>query len=90
MSFREHKAAEELAGAVERHIRSASADAQHGYQLIGVYKAAKRVAATAETNSHALDHIRSSLCYACRGHGLYPCDLRYGWSPNCAFVQNNS
>lgn len=90
MSIWEHKAADELAGAVERHIKSASADSQHGYQLIGVYKAAKRAAATADTGPSALDHIRSSLCHTCRSHGLYVCDVDAGWSPNCAFVQNNN
>jgi hypothetical protein len=89
MSFSDHKAADELAGAVERHIKSSNADSQHGYHLIGVYKAARRAASTTNIGASALDHIRSSLCCACRGHGLYPCDVSRGWSTNCAFVQNN-
>ncbi len=90
MTIWEHKAAHEIAGAVANHIKSASADSQHGALLIGVYKAARRAAATDMTDPRALNHVRSSLCSLCRGHELYKCDVAEGWSPKCAFLQINN
>ena len=89
MSIWEHKEAHEIAGAVANHIKSASADSQHGSLLIGVYKAARRAAATDMTDPVALNYVRSSLCSLCRGHVLYKCDVAEGWSPKCAFLQKN-
>lgn len=90
MSIWEHKAADELASAVAHFVKKSSADSQRWYQLIGIYKDAKRAAETIATNSSALDTIRSSLCLTCRGQKLYECDVVKGWSMNCAFVKSNS
>jgi hypothetical protein len=82
-----HKSAHEIAGAVAMHMKNSSAKSQRGFQLIDVYKDAKRAAATERTGPQELADIRSSLCCACRGDELYPCDVAEGWSQNCSFVQ---
>lgn len=90
MSIWEHKAADEIAGAVEKHIRSSSANSQHGYQLIGIYKAAKKAAITDQTNAENLSEIKTNLCSLCRGQALYECDVAEGWSAKCAFLKQNN
>jgi hypothetical protein len=90
MSNWQHKAADELASAVANHIKYVHDDLANTAQLIGIYKAAKRAATVPETGPEALIHIRGILCYACRRHKSYPCDLDSGWSPNCAFIRANS
>jgi len=90
MSVWEHKFANDIVGAVAHHLNNASADSQPGFQLIGVYKAAARAANTAITGPEDINHIRSSLCFTCRGDKLYDCDVKDGWSPNCAFIKNNT
>jgi hypothetical protein len=89
MTIWEHKAANEIAGAVGRHLKKSSKESQQGHQLIGVYKDAKSAASTIRTDPQDLKGIRASLCCACRGDKLYPCDVDEGWSPNCAFIQQS-
>jgi hypothetical protein len=88
LSIWDHKAAHEIARAVDMHMKSPSANSQQGHQLIGVYKDAKRAAATDQTGPQELSDIRASLCTACRGNTLYECDVDKGWSKNCAFIGN--
>jgi hypothetical protein len=90
MSILEHKEAHEISGAIANHIKSASANSQHGALLIDVYKAARTAAATDKTDPAALNHVRRSLCSLCRGHELYKCDVAEGWSQECAFLQKNN
>ena len=86
----EQKAADELASALESHIKNARDDLTDTGQLIGIYKAARRAATVAETGPEALIHIRGVLCSMCRRNRLYACDVDSGWSTNCAFIQANS
>ena len=89
MKHWEHKAANDIAGAVGLHLRGSNQKSQYGQMLIGVYKDAKRAASSVLTSLNDLKDIRTSLCFACRGDKLYPCDVSVGYSPNCAFVRNN-
>jgi hypothetical protein len=88
MSIWEHKAAHEIARAVEMHMRVSSAKSQYGHQLIlGAYKEAKQASTTTQTDQQNLKDIRACLCIACRGDALYKCDVSEGWSHNCAFLR---
>jgi len=89
MSVWDHKAAHELACAVEKHIHRSSAEPQAGHILMGVYSAAKKASKTAETNPVSLMHIWSSLCFACRRDKLYQCDVSEGKSEHCSFLLHN-
>lgn len=89
MSNMQPVGAGELAGAVARYLKSAHVYRQCGYELIDVFREAKRVGATAWTGTVDLDQIRWNLCFTCRAHGLYQCDVAKGWSSNCAFIQSN-
>jgi hypothetical protein len=90
MSISEQRAAEELAVAVAKHLKSSAVERQCGYKLIGVYKEVKKATATSQIAAPDLDHIRRSLCFTCRGHDLYHCDVAKGWSPKCTFIQRNT
>jgi hypothetical protein len=90
MSNCEHKAAHELAYALENHLKRTGANLECCELLLSVYRAAKRAAVTAETGPDDLIHIRGFLCHSCRGHGLYVCDMDQGWSSNCTLIQKNS
>jgi hypothetical protein len=87
MSVWDHKAAHEIASAVDMHMKGSNARSQFGHLLIGVFKDAKRAGATAETGLQDLKDIRASLCVACRGGNLYKCDVSEGWSQNCEFLR---
>jgi hypothetical protein len=88
MSNWEHKAAYELACAMESHFKSAVVNPDCGEQLRSVYRAAKR-ATTTDSGPEALIHIRGVLCHSCRGNSLYVCDVDQGWSSNCALIKKN-
>jgi hypothetical protein len=89
MSNWEHKAAHELAVALENHFKSATLNLDCCEQLRSVYRAAKN-AATNDSGPEVLIHIRCVLCHACRGNSLYICDIDLGWSSNCTLIQKNS
>ena len=90
MTMWNHKAADELAAAIDKHIRKSTTDSKQRDQLLGVYRAAKRAAAMDQTNREALANIRGSLCFLCRSQTMYECDAGKGWSANCAFIRENS
>jgi len=44
---------------------------------------------TAQSSVYLLSEVRGELCEVCRGHALYDCNVRQGWSPVCAFLHQN-
>jgi hypothetical protein len=88
MSVWDHKAAHEIASAIDLHIQKVPrARSQYGHQLIGVYRDAKRAGSTAQTGPQDLKDIRTSRCVACRGDALYKCDVDEPWSNKCEFMR---
>jgi hypothetical protein len=89
MSNWQYKSANEIARALDIHIRikGSSAKSQYGHHIIGVFRAAKRASLNALTGPKELNDIRAGLCYACRGDALYECDVADGWSPQCEFLR---
>jgi len=89
MSTWNHKAAYDIARALDKHLGTPSKKFQFGRQLVGIYIDAEKASKSADTSSAELNHIRQSLCRVCKEAGLYACGANEGFSPDCALIKQN-